>query len=113
MIVSRGPLATPDELLVQKLVAYTGGRGTTEFIEPNNFFDDMIIVGGQLANPIYDRLVKLGYVPSIREETVGFGTIYYTVINNHKVWVIAGWAFEDTQHAVDWVLENGLPPKDT
>ncbi|MEK6880194.1 MAG: hypothetical protein AABY22_11320 [Nanoarchaeota archaeon] len=112
-IYNIGTNADPDFPLAQALQQKFGGEIIRGLIDINTLNQNLVILGGQIASETYNSLINMGLVPSLRESTTDFGSIFYFKHNNmHNVWVLAGWSFQGTSTAVSWVLDKGFPTVD-
>lgn len=109
MIINIGTTANLDLPIAQALASRFNGYIIWGKIDLSQIREDIIIIGGQEANQNYNWLVQQGYVPSIRSETTGFGSIFYLKLFNHNIWVMTGWSVEDTQAAGMYAINMGLP----
>ncbi len=109
MIINIGSTATPDLPVAQALASKFNGRIVWGFVDLTSITEDIIIVGGQMANQNYNWLVQQGYVPALRSQTTGFGSIFYLKLSNHNIWVTTGWSVEDTAAAAHYAINMGLP----
>lgn len=109
MLINIGKTATPDLPIAQALASRFNGHIIWGQIDLSQIIEDIIIVGGQLANQTYNWLVQQGYVPSLKSTTIGFGSIFYLKLFNHDVWIMTGWSKEDTEAAGMYAIEMGLP----
>lgn len=109
MIISVGATATPDLPLAQAIQNKYGGFVTQQFVDVTTLTEDLVVIGGQEANPVYADLVNRGLVPTLRPSTTDFGSIFYFIYSGHKVWVCSGWSFEGTSVVISWILDKGFP----
>ncbi len=109
MIINIGSTADPDLPIAQALASRFNGSIIWGPIDLSQITEDIIVVGGQLANQTYEGLVQQGYVPSLKPTTTGFGSIFYLQLFNHNVWVMTGWNVEDTEAAGMYAINMGLP----
>jgi len=71
--------------------------------------EDMVMIGGQIANPTYDYFARFNPNWIIYESTAGYGFINTGLWSSNRVWGIAGWNMIDTASAARYVVINGLP----
>ncbi len=109
MIINIGATADPDLPIAQALASKFNGHVVWGEIDLAQITEDIIIVGGQLANQTYNWLVQQGFVPSLRQETAGFGSIFYLKLFGRNVWVMTGWDVQDTGAAGTYAINMGLP----
>ena len=109
MIVNIGATADPDLPIAQALASRFNGSIIWGQIDLSQITEDIIIVGGQLANQTYNWLVQQGFVPALRPETAEFGSIFYLKLFGRNVWVMTGWDVGDTEAAGTYAINMGLP----
>ncbi len=109
MIINIGATANPDLPIAQALASRFNGNVIWGQIDLSQITEDIIIVGGQLANQTYNWLVQQGFVPALRPETAGFGSIFYLTLFGRNVWLITGWDVGDTEAAGTYAINMGLP----
>lgn len=94
--------------LIQKALGGTVYRG---YIDPNALNDSVILVGGQVANSMYQQFVNLGVLPEI---FIGDpGKVFVASYRGYRVYACAGAERSNTMAAAEWIFLNGLPASTT
>lgn len=79
------------------------------YIDALETYDPWIVVGAQLANPVYAQV----FGPLITLNDEGFIRIDYRDYSyggkQISVWGVAGYLAQDTQLGAQWIVANGLP----
>ena len=70
----------------------------------------LIVVGAQMANPVYGDLVNLGVMPEITAGDTGH--IYVKSFSGQTIYGVVGDSAQDTLAAANYIKENGLPATD-
>ena len=81
------------------------------WIDVRGLTKPLIVVGAQMANPVYGDLVTLGVMPDI---TVGDtnGYIYVKTYSGQTIYGVVGDLAQHTLAAANYIKENGLPTTD-
>lgn len=82
------------------------------FVDPFSTTKDMVIVGGQMVNPVYALLENNGVFPAIEESMQGTGFIFVRQAYGHTYYGVAGWLAADTMAAANFIASAGLPTQD-
>lgn len=83
------------------------------FHDPLTTLKDMVVVGGQMINPVYAILENNGVFPAITEDQAGTGFIFVRTAFGHKFYGVAGWLASDTLRAAQYIKNLGsLPTQD-
>ena len=102
-----------DRLAAELIRKRIGGNITRAIIDPriSSPTDDILIVGGQYANPTYNNFMLAGILPEITEGTSG--TVFVASNQGYNVYACAGWERTGTIAASEYVYINGLPSSTT
>ncbi len=94
--------------LIQKRISGSIYRG---YIDPNTLSEDIIVIGGQIANSTYAAFVTAGVLPTITAGTPG--TVFVASYGGYNVYAVAGDLRTGTIAAAEYVYLNGLPSSTT
>jgi hypothetical protein len=76
-----------------------------------NEFSDLIVVGGQFANPLYAQFVAEGIFRNLTEADTGI-QIQVRQKGDTKIYGVAGWSGNDTLASAQYIVDVGLPEAD-
>lgn len=96
-----------DKLAAELIQRKIGGSIYRGYIDPAALSDNIVMVGGQIANPTYNAFMNLGILPEVTEGTPG--TVFVSSYSGYNVYACAGWDRTGTIAAAEYVYLNGLP----
>ncbi len=81
------------------------------WVDVRTIIQPLIVVGAQMANPVYGDLVSLGVMPEVLSSDIN-GHIYVRQYSGQTVYGIVGWLGTQTLAAAQYIADNGLPTSD-